>query len=69
MARFLAWFGAGGTVLGLVCCLTPLLPVVLGGIGANGLISVLYRDSVLLPFAGASFVMLCLGLVMLRRAQ
>ncbi len=69
MARFLAWFGGGGTVLGLVCCFTPLLPLVLGAVGATGLVSVLYRDSVLLPFAGLSFVMLCLGLLMMRRAR
>ena len=67
MARALTYLGGSGAVLGLVCCLTPLLPAVLGGLGATGLLSILYRDAVLLPFAGASFLMFLLGVAMMRR--
>ena len=42
-------FGIGGTVAAALCCFTPLLPVVLGGIGLAGLLNVIYNDAVLLP--------------------
>jgi mercuric ion transport protein len=41
--------GLGGTAFTALCCVTPLLPWLLGGLGLSGLIGVLYRDAVLLP--------------------
>lgn len=69
MNRVLAWTGGIGTTVGLLCCFTPLLPLILTGIGAAGLIEVLYRDVILLPFAGASFVMMGTGLWLMRQSN
>ncbi|WP_231476857.1 mercury resistance system transport protein MerF [Sulfitobacter mediterraneus] len=41
--------GIGGTVFAILCCFTPLLPVVLTALGLTGLLGVLYNDAVLLP--------------------
>jgi hypothetical protein len=49
--------GLGGTVLAALCCFTPLLPIVLTGLGLSGLLSVLYNDTVLLPIL-AGFLIL-----------
>lgn len=46
--RLLAGSLVGAAVTAL-CCVTPLLPVVLGAVGAGALIGPLYRDIVLLP--------------------
>jgi len=42
-------FGVGivGAITAAICCVTPLLPWVLTGIGLSGLIEYVYRDSVL----------------------
>ena len=60
-------FGGLGTGVGLLCCFTGLLPLVLTSIGASGLISTLYRDVVLFPFAGVSFVVMIVGLWLMKR--
>ena len=49
MKNKLLALGVGGTVLGILCCFTPLLPVVLTALGLTGLLGVLYNDAVLLP--------------------
>ncbi len=41
--------GLGGTVLAILCCFTPLLPVVLTALGLTGLLGVIYNDAILLP--------------------
>jgi len=41
--------GLGGTVLAIMCCFTPLLPVVLTALGLTGLLGVIYNDAILLP--------------------
>ncbi len=69
MGKLLAWVGGLGAVVGLLCCFTPVLPAVLGGVGATALIDVLYRDSVLLTFAGISFLILGTGLWLTRRSN
>ncbi len=68
MGRMLAWGGGIGAAVGLLCCFTPVLPIVLSAVGAAGLIDVLYRDAVLLPFAGASFLIMGAGLWLTRRS-
>ncbi len=60
--------GIGGSV-GLICCLTPLLPILLGGAGLTGVLSLVYQDSVLLPFAAVSFVVMAIGIWMMRRSS
>lgn len=69
MARLLVWLGGVGTLLGLLCCFTPLLPLLLTAVGAAGLIDVLYRDAVLLPFAGAMFLLFGAGLWLKRKSN
>lgn len=66
--RTLIRLGAAGTALGLLCCFTPVLPVVLGAMGATGLLGVLYNDVILLGFAGVSFGVLIIGLIRRRAA-
>ena len=69
MGKALAWSGGIGGVFGVLCCFTPLLPIILAGIGAAGLIDTLYRDAVLLPFVGISFVVGGYGLWLMRTSR
>lgn len=41
--------GVGGSVFVGICCVTPLIPIVLGGVGLSGVVGYVYRDSVLFP--------------------
>lgn len=65
MADWRLRLGLGGTVVTALCCETPLLPWVLGALGLSGLVGVLHRDAVLLPFL-AGFVIFT-GAVLWRR--
>jgi mercuric ion transport protein len=67
MSRALVWFGSGFGILGLICCFTPLLPVLLGGVLMGGFLSLLYQDAVLLPIAAGGFVLAAVGLWLGRR--
>ena len=67
MGRIITFMGGLGASVGLVCCFTALLPVVLASIGASSLIATLYRDSILFPFVGVSLILMGLGLWMMRR--
>jgi mercuric ion transport protein len=49
--------GLGGTLFAILCCFTPLLPIVLTALGLTGLLGVLYNDAVLLPML-AGFLIL-----------
>ena len=49
MKNKLLAFGVGGTGVTLLCCVTPLLPLLLTALGLTGLIGSLYTDAVLLP--------------------
>ena len=33
MGKALAWVGGIGTMVGILCCFTPVLPIVLGALG------------------------------------
>jgi len=68
MSRAMIWVGGAVGTLGLLCCFTPLLPIVLGGLGLSGLLSFLYKDAVLLPLAAFGFVLAVIGLWRVRRA-
>lgn len=49
MKNKLLVLGLGGTLLAMLCCFTPLLPIVLTALGLTALLNVLYHDAVLLP--------------------
>ncbi len=49
MKNKLLALGVSGTILAILCCFTPLLPVVLTALGLTGLLSVVYNDALLLP--------------------
>ena len=57
MKNKLLAFGLGGASLAILCCFTPLLPIVLTAIGLTGMIGSLYNDAVLLPVL-AGFLLL-----------
>lgn len=69
MARLAAWGGGALAVLGLACCFTPLLPIVLGAAGANGLLALVYRDAVLLPLAAFGLLVSAAGIYAMRRGS
>ena len=69
MTQLMAWAGGVGALVGILCCVTPVLPIALTAIGAASLIDVLYHDAVLLPFAGASLVMMGAGLWLIRKSS
>lgn len=54
--------GLAGTFLAALCCFTPLLPLILGAVGAGTLLSVIYTDAVLLPVLGLFLLMTGVGL-------
>ncbi|WP_322867666.1 mercury resistance system transport protein MerF [Aquicoccus sp. G2-2] len=54
--RLLA-IGLGGTLLAILCCFTPVLPIVLTALGLTALLGVVYNDAVLLPIL-AGFLIL-----------
>ncbi len=54
--RLLA-LGVSGTVLAILCCFTPLLPIVLTALGLTGLLGVVYNDAVLLPILAGFFIL------------
>jgi hypothetical protein len=49
--------GVSGTIFAILCCFTPLLPIVLTALGLTGLLGVVYSDTVLLPIL-AGFLIL-----------
>lgn len=69
MSRALAWLGGIGALVGIVCCFTPVLPIVLTAIDAAGMIDLLYRDSSLLPFVGVSILMMGAGIWLMRQSS
>lgn len=69
MGKVLAWLGGTGAVVGLTCCVTAILPIALTALGASGLIGALYRDAVLLPFAGFSLTIMGAGLWLMRKSN
>ncbi len=57
MKNKLLALGIGGTILAVLCCFTPLLPIVLTALGLTRLLGVVYNDAVLLPML-ATFLIL-----------
>jgi len=40
MNRAMVWVGGACAALGLICCFTALLPIILGGLGLTGVLTV-----------------------------
>lgn len=59
--------GLFGATFVAVCCVTPLLPILMGALGLGGFVAVVYTDWVLFP-ALAFFVMLA-GIGFLKKKQ
>ena len=57
MKNKLLALGIGGSILAILCCFTPLLPIVLTALGLTGVLGVVYNDAVLLPIL-AGFLLL-----------
>jgi mercuric ion transport protein len=62
LARVLSWGGGIGAGFAGLCCVTGLLPFLLGALGLGSLVSLLYRDSVLIPALGISLMLMGAGL-------
>ncbi|UWQ19583.1 mercury resistance system transport protein MerF [Jannaschia sp. M317] len=56
--------GAGVTAL---CCFTPVLPILLGALGAGALIPVVYNDLLLLPLLAGFLILIGYALLRGRR--
>ena len=67
--RLLTRGGAFGVILGVLCCFTPLLPIVLGAAGMTGVLGVIYADAILLPFVALSFVAMAAGIWLKRKTR
>ena len=59
--------GIVGTATAGLCCLTPILPWVLGATGLSGVLGYVYRDDVLLPLM--AFFILMTGYALWRRQR
>ena len=60
--------GVGGSLITLICCFTPLLPVILTSLGLKGLVGLLYQDAVLFPIL-AGFLALAGFAVWLQKSR
>ncbi len=61
----LIWTGAAGAALAMLCCATPVLAVLLGGLGLTAFVAKL--DYVLVPVFVASVALVIFALVRRRR--
>ena len=67
MKNKLLVLGVGGTILAILCCFTPLLPIALTALGLTGLLGIIYNDAVILPIL-AGFLILT-GFALWRQKQ
>lgn len=61
--------GLGGAFAAVVCCVTPVLPWLLGAVGLSSVIGYIYRDAVLLPLAAIFLVIAGYALWRLKRPE
>lgn len=59
--------GGVGAIVTAVCCFTPVLVILLGGIGAGAAIA--YLDMVLFPLLGLFLLILVVGILRYRHSQ
>jgi mercuric ion transport protein len=62
----LMWAGAAGAALSMLCCVTPVLAVLLGALGLTAFVAKL--DYVLMPVFIASIALVIFALVRRRRS-
>ena len=67
MKNKLLALGVSGTILAILCCFTPLLPIVLTALGLTGLLGIIYNDAVILSIL-AGFLILT-GFALWRQKQ
>ena len=67
--KLLIWIGSIGSLIAGVCCLTPILPIILGSIGASSLLGFMYRDIILLPLLAVFLCILAIGIVRQRHGH
>lgn len=58
--------GGAGAIITAVCCFTPVLVILLGGIGAGAAIA--YLDMVLFPLLGLFLLILVVGILRYRHS-
>jgi mercuric ion transport protein len=63
----LIWTGVAGSAIAAICCFTPALVVVLGGIGLSAWLA--WADKLVLPAVAAFIAIAALGLYRLRRGS
>ncbi len=64
-ARKLLGFGVGGTAVTAVCCFTPALVILLGGLGVSAWLA--WLDYILLPLLAAFIALTLFALLRVRR--
>lgn len=69
MGNRLTLVGIVATLTAAPCCFTPLLPWLLGALGASAAVGYVYRDDVLLPILGVSILIAWIGVWLKRRAS
>jgi len=65
--RLLAWTSGLGAALAAACCLTPLLPWALAGLGFGAMIPYVYRDLILIPIAIGFLILMGFALWRMKR--
>lgn len=67
--RTIAAASGGLGLFALVCCVVPILPVLLGAAGLSGFLAFVYRDIILLPVAAILFAIAGGALWLSRRSN
>lgn len=67
--RRLRTVGLSGLGLAILCCVTPVLPFVLTGIGLGGVVGYVYTDRVLYPLIALFLVIAGVGLWQMKRSS
>lgn len=58
----MTWGGGIAAAVGIVCCVSPLLPVVFSIIGAGSVLHYVYSDAVLVPFVVIGLAVMAYGI-------
>jgi mercuric ion transport protein len=63
----MTWISGTGAGIVALCCVTSVLPVLLGALGVSVLTPMLYRDVVLLPLLGLFLILTGAGIWLTKR--
>lgn len=66
-AKAMLMLGGSGSVLTAICCFTPLLVILLGGLGLSAWLA--WADFVLLPMLAAFLTLTAVAVLRLRRER